>query len=77
MEIDILKRIIAEVMKVDPNEIKNNTTFVDGLGADSLDLCRIVMRMEEQFNVVLPKDTLYNINNLDDAVLVIRRAKNL
>ena len=49
MELEKLKKIIAEVLHVDVNEIRPDTTFVEDLGADSLDLFQILMGIEEEF----------------------------
>lgn len=49
MEFEKLKKIIAEVLNVDPDEITMETTFQDDLGADSLDVYQIIMGIEEEF----------------------------
>ena len=51
MEFDLLKEIIAEVLNVDAAEITTETTFVDDLGADSLDVFQIIMGVEEKLNI--------------------------
>ncbi|MBR5635749.1 MAG: acyl carrier protein [Pseudobutyrivibrio sp.] len=51
MEFDLLKEIIAEVLNVDTAEIKPETTFVDDLGADSLDVFQIIMGVEEELDI--------------------------
>ena len=50
MEFEKLQEIIAEVLNVDPEEITMDTTFVDDLGADSLDVFQIIMGIEEDCN---------------------------
>ncbi len=75
MEIELLKKIISEVMKVDPDELSLETTFVDDLGADSLDIMRIVMNIEEEFSIKLPDDCIYNIQNVEDALNLIDKIK--
>jgi len=75
MEYEIIKDIVSKIMKVDPKELHNDTTFVDDLGADSIDICRILMGIEEEFNVKLSKDYLYSINTIDDAVTLIAKIK--
>ena len=54
MEFEKLAKIIAEVLNVDANEITLDTTFVDELGADSLDVFQIIMGIEEEFVIVRP-----------------------
>ena len=51
MEFEKLKKIIAEVLNVDPDEITMETTFQDDLGADSLDVYQIIMGIEEEFDI--------------------------
>lgn len=73
MEFELLSKIIAEVMNVDPKELSMDTTFVDDLGADSLDLLQIIMKIEDTFNVVVPKDSLGGIITVEDALNLIKR----
>ena len=72
MELDILKKIVAEVMGADPDELTPDTLFIEDLGADSLDICRILMKIEEEFKVVLPKDSISTINSIGGAHETIR-----
>ena len=53
MEFEKLQQIIAEVLNVEPDEITMDTTFVDDLGADSLDVFQIIMGIEEEFDLSL------------------------
>lgn len=57
MEFEKLKKIIAEVLNVDPDEITMETTFQDDLGADSLDVYQIIMGIEEEFDIEIPAET--------------------
>ena len=54
MEFDQLKTVIAGILSLDPNEITEEETFVEDLGADSLDLFQIVMGIEEVFQIKIP-----------------------
>ena len=56
MEFEKLKKIIAEVLNVDEEEISMETTFVDDLGADSLDVFQIIMGLEEEFDIEIPNE---------------------
>lgn len=56
MEFEKLQGIIAEVLNVSEDEITTNTTFVDDLGADSLDLFEIIAAIEEQFDIEIPQE---------------------
>ena len=51
MEFEKLQQIISEVLNVDAEEITMDTTFVDDLGADSLDIFQIIMGIEEEFDI--------------------------
>ena len=56
MEFEKLQQIIAEVLNIDADEITMNTTFVDDLGADSLDVFQIIMGIEEEFDIEIPTE---------------------
>ena len=56
MEFEKLQKIIAEVLNVDTEEITMDTTFVDDLGADSLDVFQIIMGIEEEFDIEIPNE---------------------
>ena len=60
MEFEKLKKVIAEVLNVDTEEIKLSTTFVDDLGADSLDLFQIIMGIEEEFDIEIAPESAEN-----------------
>ena len=54
MELEKLQKIIAEVLNVDAQEVTMDTTFVEDLGADSLDIFQIIMGIEEEFDIEMP-----------------------
>ncbi len=76
MEFEKLKKIIMEVLNVDESEITMETTFVDDLGADSLDIFQIIMALEEEFDVEIPNEQAEKIETVADAVEQIRNAVN-
>lgn len=76
MEFEKLQSIIAEVLNADPGEITMATTFVDDLGADSLDVFQIIMGIEEEFDIEIPQDAVENIVTVGDAVEQIKRLAN-
>ena len=76
MELEMLRKIVSEVLNVDPREITPETTFADDLGADSLDLLQIVMGMEEAFHVKLEEEELSDSVTVADAVSKIRECIN-
>ena len=61
MEFEKLQQIIAEVLNVEPDEITMDTTFVDDLGADSLDVFQIIMGIEEEFDIEIPNEAAESI----------------
>ena len=76
MEFEKLKKIIAEVLNVDEEEITMETTFVDDLGADSLDIFQIIMGIEEEFDIEIPNEAAEQIVTVGDAVEQIKNALN-
>lgn len=73
MELEKLQKIIAEVLNVDTEEVTWDTTFVDDLGADSLDIFQIVMGIEEEFDIEIPTEEVEQIASVGDAVEQIKR----
>ena len=76
MEFEKLKKIIAEVLNVDPDEITMETTFQDDLGADSLDVFQIIMGIEEEFDIDIPAEKAEKISTVEEAVELIKGALN-
>ena len=76
MEFEKLKKVIAEVLNVDPEEITMETTFMDDLGADSLDVFQIIMGIEEEFDIEIPAEKAEKISTVEEAVELIKRALN-
>lgn len=76
MEFEKLKNIIAEVLNVDANEISMDSTFMDDLGADSLDVYQIIMGIEEVFDIEVPADKAEKISTVEEAVEMIKSATN-
>ena len=74
MEFEKLQQIIAEVLNVEPDEITMDTTFVDDLGADSLDVFQIIMGIEEEFDIEIANDAAEKIVTVKDAVDQIKEA---
>ena len=76
MELEKLKEIIADVLNVEVNDITEDTTFVDDLGADSLDIFQIIMGIEETFDIEIDNDDAEQISTVGDAVGQIKNATN-
>ena len=76
MEFEKLQGIIADVLNVDASDITMETTFVDDLGADSLDIFQIIMGIEDEFDIQIPDDAAESIVTVNDAVVQIQNATN-
>lgn len=76
MEFEKLQGIIAEVLNLEPEEITQTSTFVDDLGADSLDIFQIIMGIEEAFDIEIDNDDAEKIVTVGDAVEQIKNATN-
>lgn len=74
MELEKLKSIIADVLNVDTSNITESTTFVDDLGADSLDVFQIIMGIEEVFDIEIDNEAAEKIVTVGDAAAQIKDA---
>ena len=74
MEFEKLQDIIADVLNVQKEDIKPETSFVDDLGADSLDIFQIIMGIEEEFDIEIDNDEAEKIVTVQDAVDQIKKA---
>ena len=63
-----VKKIVAEQLGVNESEIKNGSSFVDDLGADSLDTVELVMALEEEFECEIPDEDAEKITNVQQAI---------
>lgn len=73
MNLDALKEIIAEQLNVAVGELKEETEFINDLGADSLDLFELAMAMEEKFEIEIPSEDLAEIISVGDAAKYIEK----
>lgn len=74
MEFEKLQDIIADVLNVSKDDIRPETTFVDDLGADSLDIFQIIMGIEEEFDIEIDNDEAEKISTVQDAADQIKKA---
>ena len=63
-----VKQIIVEQLGVDESQVENSASFVDDLGADSLDIVELVMAFEEAFDIEIPDEDAEKIRTVQDAV---------
>lgn len=71
MEFEKVCKSIAEVLNLDPGEIKPETTFLEDLGADSLDIYQIIMKIEEEFEIRIEESDVQNIRTVAEAMRLI------
>ena len=76
MELEILKEMIAMVLSVDTKEITLETTFVDDLGADSLDIYQIIMGIEQEFDIKIAAEEAEKVTTVAQALELIQHATN-
>ena len=69
---DRVKKIVVEHLGVDDEKVVEGASFIDDLGADSLDTVELVMAFEEEFNVEIPDDAAEKIQTVGDAVNFIK-----
>ena len=74
---DRVKKIVVEHLGVDEDKVVDNASFIDDLGADSLDTVELVMAFEEEFGIEIPDDAAENIQTFGDAVKFIGDAAQL
>ena len=76
MEFEKIRDIIVEVLNVEESDVKMESTFIDDLGADSLDVFQIIIGLEEEFDIEIPSDEAEKIVTVGDAVEQIKKAVN-
>ncbi len=69
---DRVKKIVAEHLSVEEEKVVNEASFIDDLGADSLDTVELVMAFEEEFNIEIPDEAAEKIQTVQDAVNFIQ-----
>jgi acyl carrier protein len=70
--IERVKKIVVERLEVDADKVTEKASFIDDLGADSLDLVELVMAFEEEFGIEIPDDVQEQIGTVGDAVRFIK-----
>jgi acyl carrier protein len=69
--LDRIKKIVIENLDADADKVVENASFIDDLGADSLDIVELVMAFEEEFGVEIPDDAAEKIQTVGDALKFI------
>lgn len=75
MEFEKLQMIISEVLSMEPEEVRAEMSFVDDLGADSLEIFQIMMGIEEVFDVVIDEEVIESIETVEQALQAIGEAQ--
>ena len=70
-----VREIVAEQLERDVNEVTNTASFIDDLGADSLDIVELVMKMEEEFGIEIPDEEAEKIKTVNDVIQYIAAHK--
>ena len=76
MEFDKLREIIADVLNLDPNEITPESRFAEDFGADSLDLYRIKLEIEDAFDKTIDDEKVANVKTVQDVLNIISSEQN-
>ena len=69
---DKVKKIVVDQLGVDESEVTPEASFIDDLGADSLDIVELIMAMEDEFGLEIPDDVAEKISTVNDAVEYIK-----
>jgi acyl carrier protein len=70
-----VREIVAEQLERDVNEVTNTASLIDDLGADSLDVVELVMKMEEEFGIEIPDEEAEKIKTVNDVIQYIMTHK--
>ena len=74
--IDKVRDIVVEQLGVEADEVAIESTFIDDLGADSLDIVELIMAFEEEFNIEIPDEAAEKIKTVQDVVTYIDQNKD-
>ncbi|MBA7706534.1 Acyl carrier protein [subsurface metagenome] len=71
--LDRIKKIIVDQLGVDESKITENSSFIDDLGADSLDIVELIMAFEEEFDIEIPDEDAEKMKTVGDAVKYLNK----
>lgn len=69
---DVLKKLIVERLNLEPSSIKENASFLEDLGADSLEVVELIIAIEEEYGIEIPDEDIEKIITVGDAVEYIK-----
>ena len=71
-----IKKIVADHLGIEEEKVTEEASFIDDLGADSLDTVELVMAFEEEFEVEIPDDAAETIQTVGDAISFLEKSKS-
>lgn len=74
MELEKIRHIIAGILNIDPETVTADSTFIEDLGADSLDIFQVIMGVEEEFDIEISPEEAERVVTVGDAVSLVRNA---
>lgn len=74
MEREKIRQIIAEILNIDPETVTADSTFIEDLGADSLDIFQVIMGIEEEFDIEVSPEEAERVVTVEDAARLVRSA---
>jgi len=72
---DRVKKVVVEHLGIEAHKVTEDTSFIEDLGADSLDIVELVMAFEEEFGIEIPDDASEKITTVEDAITYIDKHK--
>ena len=75
VEFEMIQKMIAEVLGIDPSEVTKEASFVDDLGADSMDRLRLILRLEDEFRIELGGENSNEVQTVADLIRQIEQMK--
>lgn len=72
MILEQVKKIIEEQLGIDPSEVSEDSSFIEDLGADSLDIVELIMAFESEFDMEIDDDEVENISTVGDVISYIK-----
>lgn len=74
MELEKIRQIVAGILNIDPEVVTADSTFIEDLGADSLDIFQVIMGVEEEFDIEISPEEAERVATVGDAVELVRSA---
>lgn len=74
MELEKIRQIVAEILNIDPETVTADSTFIEDLGADSLDIFQVIMGIEEEFDIEVSPEEAERVVTVEDAARLVRSA---